>query len=334
MAGKTIAGGFGRQALPMLLALLLALLGVAGVSAETYTVNPGDTLYDIGMKYGVEPDEIARASGVANPAALRVGQQLNIPTVSGSTAGSGGTYTVANGDTLSGIADRFGVSQSALASANGIADPYLLQVGQQLRIPEGGDGSGSAAAANGSNYNVVSGDTLSGIADMFGISSTAIASANALSNPNSLRDGQQLAIPARAEPSGRGGQRFSFVWPAAGNITGVFHEQGNLWVKGYHEGLDIGAGWGSVIRAAEDGVVVEADTGWNSGYGTYVKIDHGAGLVTLYGHMSQLAAKPGQEIRRGQLIGYVGSTGASTGPHVHFEVRVDGAKVDPELYLP
>jgi murein DD-endopeptidase MepM/ murein hydrolase activator NlpD len=334
VTGKTKAGGFIRHALPMLMALLLVTLGVATVAAETYTVKPGDTLYDIGMKYGVEPEDIARVNALANPTALQVGQQLNIPTGSGSAASPAGTYTVANGDTLSGIADRFTVSQSALAAANGLSEPYRLQVGQQLHIPAGGGTAPAAAATNGSNYIVVAGDTLSGIADMFGVSGTAIASANGLNNPNSLRDGQSLVIPARLEPSGRGGRRLSFVWPAAGNITGYFHEVGNLWTKGYHEGLDIGASFGSVIRAAEDGVVVEADTGWNSGYGTYVKLDHGEGIVTLYGHMSQLAAKPGQEVRRGQLIGYVGSTGASTGPHLHFEVRVDGAKLDPLLYLP
>ena len=329
-----MAGRCAREALPLLAALLLALAAVGAALAETYTVKPGDTLYDIGMKYGVEPDDIARANGLANPSALRVGQELTIPTGSAGSAGSGGTYTVAAGDTLGEVADRFGVSESALAAANGITNPNRLQVGQQLRIPAGGSGGAPASSAGESTYTVVSGDTLSDIADMFGISSTAIASANGLGDPNSLREGQQLVIPARAEPTGRGGRRLSFVWPAFGNVTGYFHERANLWVKGYHEGLDLGAGWGSVVRAAEDGIVVEADTGWNSGYGTYVKIDHGGGMITLYGHLSQLAVKPWQEVRRGQLIGYVGSTGASTGPHLHFEVRVDGEKVDPLLYLP
>ena len=124
------------------------------------------------------------------------------------------------------------------------------------------------------------------------------------------------------------------VWPAIGAITTYFHETGPYWVKGYHEGLDIGASYGSPIRAAEDGIVVEAETGWNSGYGNYVKVDHGDGVVTLYAHMSSLGSTPWQQVKRGELIGYVGSTGASTGPHLHFEVRLGGVKMDPLAYLP
>jgi murein DD-endopeptidase MepM/ murein hydrolase activator NlpD len=317
-----------RLATPVALALLLTLALAGPAFAETYTVRAGDTLYDIGMKYNVEPADIARANGLAESALLRVGQELTIPTGSGA-ASSGGTYTVRSGDTLGGIADQLGVDEDDLAAVNGITNPNRLQVGQTLAIP-----GRSAGGAGSGKYVVIAGDTLSGIADMFGLSSTAIASANGINNPNSLHEGQQLTIPERAELSGRGGNRVSFVWPAFGEITTYFHEVGNLWTKGYHEGLDIGASYGSVIRTAEAGVVVEAETGWNSGYGTYVKVDHGNGVITLYGHMSKLGVKPWQEVERGQLIGYVGSTGASTGPHLHFEVRVGGEKVDPLLYLP
>ncbi len=322
-----------RLAVPVVLALLLALAVAAPVLAETYTIKAGDTLYDIGMKYNVEPEDIARANGLAKGALLQVGQQITVPTGGATTSGAG-SYTVRSGDTLGGIADHFGVDEDDLAAVNGITNPNRLQVGQQLSIPGNSTGGSRQVAAGSADYVVIAGDTLSGIADMFGISSTAIASANGLDNPNSLREGQQLKIPERAEISGRGGRRLSFVWPAFGNVTGYFHEPGNLWTKGYHEGLDIGASYGSVIRSAEAGIVVEADTGWNSGYGTYVKIDHGDGSITLYGHMSRLAVKPWQEVQRGQLIGYVGSTGASTGPHLHFEVRIGGEKVDPLLYLP
>jgi murein DD-endopeptidase MepM/ murein hydrolase activator NlpD len=94
-----------------------------------------------------------------------------------------------------------------------------------------------------------------------------------------------------------------------------------------HAGIDFGAAWGSPIVAAADGQVVAA--GWAGGYGREVQIAHGGGIVTLYGHMSGIAASAGEIVRQGQVIGYVGSSGLSTGPHVHFEVRVNGQPVDP-----
>jgi murein DD-endopeptidase MepM/ murein hydrolase activator NlpD len=98
-----------------------------------------------------------------------------------------------------------------------------------------------------------------------------------------------------------------------------------------HTGIDFGAGYGTPIRAAGDGVVVSA--GPLGGYGNATVIDHGNGLATLYAHQSDMAVVPGQRVSRGQVIGYVGSTGFSTGPHLHFEVRVRGTPVDPMQYL-
>ncbi|MFN8670931.1 MAG: peptidoglycan DD-metalloendopeptidase family protein [Candidatus Sericytochromatia bacterium] len=98
-----------------------------------------------------------------------------------------------------------------------------------------------------------------------------------------------------------------------------------------HSGMDVGAAQGTAIYAAADGVVVES--GWTGGYGKAVIINHGGGIATLYGHTSVLYVAPGQRVRRGQLIAAVGSTGYSTGPHLHFEVRVNGTPVDPLAYL-
>ena len=98
-----------------------------------------------------------------------------------------------------------------------------------------------------------------------------------------------------------------------------------------HTGIDFGASSGTPIRAAADGVVVSA--GPLGGYGNATVIDHGNGLATLYGHQSSIAVAPGQRVRRGQVIGYVGCTGLCTGPHLHFEVRVRGTPVDPMQYL-
>ena len=117
--------------------------------------------------------------------------------------------------------------------------------------------------------------------------------------------------------------------PANGPITSYFGNRYHpiLHFTRFHAGIDIGAGWGSPIVAAGYGQVIGA--GWSGGYGREVQIAHGGGLVSLYGHMSEIVAQPGSFVRQGQLIGYVGSSGLSTGPHLHFEVRMSGQPVNP-----
>lgn len=101
-----------------------------------------------------------------------------------------------------------------------------------------------------------------------------------------------------------------------------------------HGGTDIGASYGSAIYAADSGTVVRSSDGWNGGWGNYVMIDHGNGMQTLYAHMSSRAVSVGQTVSRGQTIGYVGSTGMSTGPHLHFEMYINGSRVDPQTRYP
>ena len=119
-----------------------------------------------------------------------------------------------------------------------------------------------------------------------------------------------------------------FIWPVQGPITSPF---GWRWGR-MHEGIDIGVGYGTPIHAAAAGTVIYC--GWESGYGNLVVIDHGGNLATAYGHQSSIAVSCGQQVDQGQVIGLVGTTGFSTGPHLHFEVRVDGSPVDPLGYLP
>jgi murein DD-endopeptidase MepM/ murein hydrolase activator NlpD len=117
------------------------------------------------------------------------------------------------------------------------------------------------------------------------------------------------------------------IWPVSGPITSPF---GMRWGS-LHPGIDIGAGMGTPIKAAASGRVIVA--AYSGGYGNLVVIDHGNGLATAYAHQSQIAVSVGQQVAQGQVIGYVGSTGFSTGPHLHFEVRVNGSPVDPMGYL-
>jgi murein DD-endopeptidase MepM/ murein hydrolase activator NlpD len=121
--------------------------------------------------------------------------------------------------------------------------------------------------------------------------------------------------------------------PADGPVTSVFGWRVHpiLGTSRLHNGLDFGAEYGSLIRAADHGVVIAAD--WQGGYGNTVMIDHGNGLVTLYGHSSQLFVTVGQVVQKGQPIAAVGSTGLSTGPHLHFEVRSAGEPIDPVPFL-
>jgi murein DD-endopeptidase MepM/ murein hydrolase activator NlpD len=139
-----------------------------------------------------------------------------------------------------------------------------------------------------------------------------------------------LAAKIRAAQSHSTVQHVSgagFIWPVNAPITSPF---GWRWGR-MHEGVDLGAAYGSPIAAAAAGVVIYA--GWEGGYGNLVVIDHGGGLATAYGHQSRIAVSLGQSVAQGETIGYVGSTGHSTGPHLHFEVRVNGEAVDPLGYL-
>ena len=118
-----------------------------------------------------------------------------------------------------------------------------------------------------------------------------------------------------------------FIWPVAGPVTSPF---GMRWGR-MHTGIDIGAPYGTPIHAAAAGIVIYS--GWMSGYGNLVFIDHGGGISTGYAHQSSIAAANGAHVAQGQVIGYVGCTGHCFGPHLHFEVRVNGTPVDPLGYL-
>ncbi len=122
-------------------------------------------------------------------------------------------------------------------------------------------------------------------------------------------------------------------WPVSGTITSPFGYRRNPFGGGmeFHQGLDIAAPMGTTVTAASAGTVISA--GWYGGYGNYILIDHGGGMATGYGHLSQIFVASGQQVQKGQAIGAVGSTGMSTGPHLHFEVRINGKPTDPAAYL-
>jgi len=153
-------------------------------------------------------------------------------------------------------------------------------------------------------------------ADAEEIDSLQAASA-ALTERIRTAQGQTSSTPSSA----------GLVWPVSGPVTSPF---GWRWGR-MHEGIDIGVSYGTPIHAAASGTVIYC--GWESGYGNLTVLDHGGNLATAYGHQSSIAVSCGQHVGQGDVIGYVGSTGHSTGPHLHFEVRVNGSPVDPMGYL-
>jgi len=123
------------------------------------------------------------------------------------------------------------------------------------------------------------------------------------------------------------------LWPVVGHLTGTFGERMDPFSGegAFHTGVDISSQYGDAVRVSADGVVLEANE--RAGYGRLVVVDHGFGVTTYYGHLSSFNVLPGQQVHRGDAIGNVGVSGRSTGPHVHYEVRINGAPVNPMRYL-
>lgn len=233
------------------------------------------------------------------------------------------TYVVQDGDTIWSIAHNFGLDIDTLRWSNEELEhnPDVLSVGQELVI----------LPVSGAYHTVQPGETLAAIAAAYGVSGEDIAGfpPNGIDDPSSLRAGQKLVIPGGGKrvalPHPAESPDYLFAWPLVGYITQNYSAD--------HPAIDIGAPYGSKVYAAADGRVISPM--WSEvGYGYNVIIDHGDGYETLYAHMKGKWVNDGDYVERGQLIGEVGSTGHSTGPHVHFEVRIDGAQVNPLLYLP
>jgi murein DD-endopeptidase MepM/ murein hydrolase activator NlpD len=141
-----------------------------------------------------------------------------------------------------------------------------------------------------------------------------------------IRSAQAAATPSTA-PADSSPSASGFIWPVSGPVTSGY---GYRWGR-LHEGIDIAVPSGTAVHASASGTVIVA--GWVGGYGNLVVVDHGGGIATAYGHNTSVAVGVGQAVAQGQVIAYSGSTGHSTGPHVHFEVRINGGAVDPLGYL-
>ncbi|MDD3927537.1 MAG: M23 family metallopeptidase [bacterium] len=245
------------------------------------------------------------------------------------------TYVVRKGDTLRKIADAHGLQLTTLQWANDIVNPDIIKLDQILSLPP----------VDGVIHDVEEGQTLDAVADLYKIPLEALLEANPdIDDHDGLVPGTRLIVPGGrlqaappeekhvSKPSSAKPQRF--LRPvASGRITSRFgirvHPVSRS--KRMHAGLDIAVRTGTPVKACRAGKVILARKA--GGYGNLVILDHGNGLTTRYGHNSVLLVKPGQKVARGQVIAKSGSTGVSTGPHLHFEVRKSGRAVNPTPYL-
>ncbi len=262
------------------------------------------------------------------------------------------TYIIQQGDNIFDVAARFGLTPETIVWSNreGLKDaPWLIQPGIEIFVPP----------VDGVYHTVREGETVVSIVADYEVEPAVLYNEwNDLEEGEQLREGQLLVVP--------GGKGEEVVWtpprptyPVAGasqwswgvcsgvTFTGpgangwFILPTGSSRVSGWyfhdprnptHIGLDYACRLGDPLYAADNGVVTIA--GWNGGYGVLVELNHGNGFVTRYGHFSDIVVGCGQAVYQGQLLGYCGSTGWSTGPHLHFEIRHNGVPQDPQAYLP
>lgn len=235
------------------------------------------------------------------------------------------TYQVQNGDTIGKIAAKFGVSLNTILWANNLKSGTLIKPGQQLVI----------LPVSGVRHIVQKGETIALIAKKYKADEQEIIAFNNLNNAKGLIEGQELIIPhgqiatknsSYSSAASLAGLKPMTIdissWPnlkgfyalpvAGGYNKGIFH---------YYNAVDFINSCGTPIYASANGLVLEAKTGWNLGYGNYIKIQHYNGTMTVYGHLGNLYVKEGDKVTQGQTIGTMSDTGNANGCHLHFEVR-------------
>jgi len=260
---------------------------------ETYVVQDNDTISTIAQKFGVNVGTVLWNNSLSERQYIRPGDTLTIPPVSGIIA------TVKKGDTLTKIASQYSGDAAEIASFNGLTADQQLAVGSQLMVP-----GGMPAAIVETQTRVLTYQPPS--------SPTPRTTASSVPKPPDANTANVAAT--------------HLLWPTSGHVITQYYG----W---QHTGLDIDGDYSSPLYAAADGVVETA--GWNSGgYGLMILIDHPAlGMKTRYGHSSKLFVKAGDVVKKGQVIAMMGTTGRSTGTHLHFEVYVGNKRMNPLGYI-
>jgi murein DD-endopeptidase MepM/ murein hydrolase activator NlpD len=315
-------------------------------SGATVTVGPGMTLYGIAKANHMSVQQIAEANHMKAPYTVSQGQELRIPgahvaampeTVKPKsvslaeeeqtsapvtkTARSGGSYTVASGDTLFSIGRKYGVSPYTIADLNKLPHNKALALGQSLKIPAGANNSVAQSDAP-QQEDANAGDA----------SSPQVASAEVpVKKPGALtlpKETPTEPVATVATPIDAG-SNLALRWPLRGKVISGFGAKPNG-LK--NEGINIAVPEGTNIQAAEGGVVAYAGNELK-GYGNLVLVRHAGGYVTAYAHASQLLVKRGDTVKRGDVIAKAGQTGAVQSPQLHFEVRKGATALDPNKFL-
>lgn len=325
-------------------ALALPLLGATGAHAAGAPAA-APAAAPVQAPQAVAPQTVAAQAPAALRAAPAAAQKA--PTV----------YTVVPGDHLSKIAERQhltgGWEQLYADNREAVGiDPSLIHPGLKLTVGAKGSAPAAAGAAESApaetpkpaKKSASSGSSDSDGSGVSGDSSDSADSADSADSTESTESGSsensdaEAAAPAAPAPKAPAKQAGSasagFVAPVGGGTSTAYKIAGSMWSSGYHTGVDFSASTGTTVKAVGAGTVVSA--GWSGAYGNEVVIRHADGKYSQYAHLSQLSVSSGQSVTGGQTIGLSGSTGNSTGPHLHFEIRTGpsyGSDIDPLAYL-
>lgn len=273
------------------------------VQGGTVVVKPGETLFAISRRTGVELRDIVVANKLEPPYALKAGQRLTIPAAR--------YHIVRAGETGYSISRAYGTDLTTLARLNGLQKPYAVQVGQRLRLPA------SPTLTNGGSASRT-------VASAPAAARKPAAATASSSTAKSAPVAAQKPVPAPAAFAG------SFSWPLNGRILSRFGpKQGGL----HNDGINIAATPGATVRAAASGVVAYSGDGLK-GFGWLILIKHGDGWVTAYAHNEAVLVQRGDTVRAGEPIARAGSTGSVDRPQLHFEIRQGRRAVDPLKHLP
>ncbi|HEU5288518.1 MAG TPA: peptidoglycan DD-metalloendopeptidase family protein [Candidatus Limnocylindria bacterium] len=307
-------------------ALLVVSLPIAASTATTATIAPEFPTVAAVPSVATEDGSSLRVQSAARgvTAASR-----SVVTVAAEDVRPVVQYQIADGDNLGSIAKQYQVELDDLAYANGIDDEGArLHIGNTLLIPPG----------RGALYFVKDGDTVASVAAKFKVDATAIMSYNRLYfEPEHFATDQLIFVPGAEVPAMKRTEIAKTYTPSNGQLparTGRLGWPVNGVITQYfwwgHTGVDIAAPYGTTIVASDDGVV--SATGWVAVGGLRVCVDHSGGLQTCYYHTGAVFVTPGQTVARGQPLASIGMTGVTTGPHVHWEVKLNGVAVNGLAY--